>query len=73
MPKATPKLAAAPSTPPARFSKAPMALPKSSFPTTTLPIESTEATMTVTDHGVPNMREAKAIIVDKRPRTTECR
>ena len=44
MPKAASKLAAAPSTPPARISKSPVTVRSSFIPTTSLPIEGTEAT-----------------------------
>ena len=53
MPKAASKFAAAPSTPPASTSKTPMAVPDSSNPTTSLPVEGAEATVTVPDQGGP--------------------
>ena len=62
MPKAAPKMAAAPSTPPASNSKAPFAVPSPSLPSTSLPIEITAATVTVPDYGGPRRREAEAIV-----------
>ena len=50
MPKAAPKLAAAPSTPPASISRAPTTGPNTSISTTTFPIESTDSTVTVPDY-----------------------
>ena len=47
VPKATPKLVAAPSTPPAGNSNAPLAVPSSSIPTTSLPTETAAPTVVV--------------------------
>ena len=57
MPKEAPKMAAAPRTPPASISKAPVAVPNSSFPTSSSPIEGADSTATVPDHGGPKKRE----------------
>ena len=74
MPRAAPKLAAAPSTPPASIPKAPMAVPTSPFATTSFPIERTDSTVTVPDYGGPKKKkEAEAIIIDKWPQPTEFR
>ena len=45
----------------------------SSIPTTSLPIERTEATVTVPDYGRPEKREAEAVIIDNWPQLTEFR
>ena len=73
MPKAAPKLTAAPSTPPASISKAPFEVPSPSLPSTSLPIEITAPTVTVTDDGGPKSREAEAIISNEWPQPTEFR
>ena len=65
MPKAASKLAAAPSTPPASTSKTPMAGPDSSNPTISWPVEGAEATVTVSDLGGHQKREADGIIFAK--------
>ena len=62
MQKAAATLAAAPSRPKARISKTPMAVHNSSIPTTSLPIEDTEATVTDPDYGGPKKREAESIV-----------
>ena len=70
MPKAALKLAAAPSTPPASISETPVAVHKSSIPTTISPLESTEATWPSLIMETQK-REAESIIVDKCPQPTE--
>ena len=62
-----------PSTPQAGNYKTPLTVHNSSVPTTYLPIESTEPTVTVRDLGGPEKTEAKAILIDKWPQPTECR
>ena len=57
VPKAATKLAAAPSTLLASNSKAPVTVPKSSFPTTCWPTENAALTVTVLDYGGPENRE----------------
>ena len=73
MPKAASKLAAAPSTPPASISKNPVAVRKSSLPTTSLPTKSTEATVAVPDNAGPQKKEAEASLIEKWPQPTEFR
>ena len=66
MPKAASKLAAAPSTPPARISKAPVSEnnpTSSSLPTERT--ESAEGTVTVLDYGGLQKREAEEVVDDK--------
>ena len=70
MPTAAPTLAAAPSTPPASNSKAPLAVPISSIPTTSSPIDPTVA---VLDYGGPKKRGAKKFRIDKWPQPVESR
>ena len=64
-PKAAPKLAAFSSTPRASISKAPTAVPNSFIPTTTLPIESTDSTVTIPDCGKRKKRQDDATIIDR--------
>ena len=59
MPKAASKLAAAPSTPRTRISNT---AHNSSNPTTSLPLERTEATVTVPGYEEPKKKEPEAII-----------
>ena len=56
MPTAFRKLAATSSIPPARISKILVAAHTSAIPTTSLTIESTEATVTVPDYGGPKKK-----------------
>ena len=73
IPKAASTLAAPPSTPLARISNKPVAVHSFSFPTTCLPLESREATVTIPDYGGLNKKEALAILIDKRCQRTEFR
>ncbi len=57
--KAASKLAAAPSWPPASNSKTPVAVHCSTIPTTSSPIESTEAAGTVPDCGGPKKKRER--------------
>ena len=57
------KLVAAPSTPQAGNYKTPLTVHNSSVPTTYLPIESTEATVTVPDLGGPEKTEARQFLL----------
>ena len=63
VPKAVPKLAAAPSTPPASNSKAPLAVHTSSLPTTSLPTEQTAPTVSVPDHGGPTREKPNTLLL----------
>ena len=68
MPKEAPKMAAAPSTPPASISTAPLAVSNSSFPTSSSLIEGADSTATVPDHGGPKKERQRSrgnIIIDK--------
>ena len=73
MPKAASKLAEAPSTPPASISNTPVAVHNATIATISLPIESTEATVTVPDYGGTEKIAAEAILIDKCLQATECR
>ena len=64
---------AVPITPPASVSNTAVAVHISSVPTTSLPIVCTEAAVTVPDYGGLRRLQAEAIIIDKRPQTTELR
>ena len=59
MPKAPPKLTAVPSAPPASNSKAPLAVPNSSIPATSLSTETTVPTVTVPDCGGPQKERSR--------------
>ena len=73
LPKAASKLAAAPSAAQASISKNPVTAHNSSIPTASLPIESTEAAVTVPDNRGSKKREAEAIIIDMWPQPPEFR
>ena len=66
MPKAVPPLAAAPSTPLASNSKAPLAVPP-------LQTDTTAPTVAVLDYGGPKKRGAERMTNDKWPQPTEYR
>ena len=61
MPKAAPKKAAAPSTPPASISKAPVAAPNSSLPSASFPIGGSEATLAVLYCGGPKREKPRQL------------
>ena len=61
VPKAAPKLAAAPSTPPASNSEAPQAVPNTSILTTALLAGTTNPTVAVFDGGGSQEREAEHV------------
>ena len=66
-------LAATPSTPLASISKTPVAVHCSSVSTTSLPTESTEATVTVPQYEVPKKKETEASLINKWPQPIEFR
>ena len=70
VPNSGPKLAAAPTTPPASNSTAPLAVRNSSFPATSSPTEMTAPIVSVPDDGGPQKREAAQIMIDKWPQPT---
>ena len=63
MPKAVPKLAAAPSLPPASISKTPMPVHNSFILTTSLPIGSTAPRVTVPDMEDPKREQQRQILL----------
>ena len=73
MPTAASKLAAVPSSPPASISKTPVAVRNATITTTSLPIESTEAPLTVLDYGGTKKIAAAAFLIDKCLQTTDFR
>ena len=73
MPKAASKLAAAPSLPPTSIWKTPVVVRNAAITTISLPIESTEATLTVLDYGGTKKIAAEAFLIDKCLQTTDFR
>ena len=63
VPKAAPKLAAAPSTPPAGNLKDPPTVPNTSTPTTTLPTETTAPTVTIPDYGGHKKKKPNTLLM----------
>ena len=63
VPKAAPKLAAAPSTPPAGNLKDPPTVPNTSTPTTTLPTETTAPTITIPDYGGHQKKKPNTLLM----------